>query len=445
MKADGDHFHGIGPRIAAVALTASLSIFVAFLLTPAVWSTAHAQVSTRDKILSCFAHGSKTSAELFSCSGAWVPESHLTSCADPNGACLWGDRPLDSTSPAPATQRAPLTGERLRERLAGANRRNTLSGGSLLYTAPLFASPAIAQSCYDDFGPNRTKFADCMVKALVSPAQKEVYTCATNNLSATEAAKCVAHRQLTDSERALVDCLGAAGDNRIKQIRCMPSSPLSERDARFAECAANRGDAMACAGESYMTRRDANVVRCARENRGDAVGTAKCVGIGQLPEDQQQALGCAQESKGWMDFGLCMFAKDLTPEQRIGAQCAVESGGEPLVFVSCTGGRLTAREFEKCFTNGIGGDGGCFGKSNDLVKALDAIIGDLPAEIARSDFGKGLGQMKTLIEQGAPVSEINNISRFTAGALGTVASGTLGAAQQGVSQIFGTVTSGLGL
>jgi hypothetical protein len=69
--------------------------------------------------------------------------------------------------------------------------------------------------------------------------------------------------------------------------------------------------------------------------------------------------------------------RHLTPEQTIVAQCMVDSGGEPLDFVACAGGQLTARELNKCLSDGIGGDEGCFGNNNSVLVALRNMESDL--------------------------------------------------------------------
>ena len=61
------------------------------------------------------------------------------------------------------------------------------------------------------------------------------------------------------------------------------------------------------------------------------------------------------------------MANPVNAEQQIAIQCVVETNGQPYAAASCTASRLTARELQKCVTDGFGGPNGCFGDNNDLV------------------------------------------------------------------------------
>lgn len=69
-------------------------------------------------------------------------------------------------------------------------------------------------------------------------------------------------------------------------------------------------------------------------------------------------------------------ALQLNPEQTVALECAMASGGEPMAFAGCTGGRLATMELNKCFTYGVGGHG-CFGDNNEIVKGLRALGVDM--------------------------------------------------------------------
>jgi hypothetical protein len=78
-----------------------------------------------------------------------------------------------------------------------------------------------------------------------------------------------------------------------------------------------------------------------------------------------------------MGTTVCMVSDKLTPEQSIVISCAASTGGVPIAFAGCAGGRLAAAELTKCFTKGIGAPDGCFGPDNDMVKAVNNIGHDL--------------------------------------------------------------------
>ena len=86
-------------------------------------------------------------------------------------------------------------------------------------------------------------------------------------------------------------------------------------------------------------------------------------------------------------IATCLAAGQLrlNPELTIAVECAATSGGEPLVFAGCAGGRLTARELEKCLSNGIG-EGGCFGPNNEIVKGLRQLGVDMEQVLNPNGF-----------------------------------------------------------
>ncbi len=65
----------------------------------------------------------------------------------------------------------------------------------------------------------------------------------------------------------------------------------------------------------------------------------------------------------------------MNEEWRIAAECAVQSGGVPVTFVTCAGGRLTVRELTKCLTGEFGKD--CFGPNNTIVKYYAGTFNDM--------------------------------------------------------------------
>lgn len=65
----------------------------------------------------------------------------------------------------------------------------------------------------------------------------------------------------------------------------------------------------------------------------------------------------------------------MNEEWRIAAECAVETGGNPIGFAGCTATQLTINELTKCFKGGIGTS--CFGKNNTIVLTLTNAFNDL--------------------------------------------------------------------
>ena len=76
----------------------------------------------------------------------------------------------------------------------------------------------------------------------------------------------------------------------------------------------------------------------------------------------------------------------MNEEWRIAAECAVETGGNPVGFAACTATQLTINELTKCFKGGIGTS--CFGKNNTVVLTLTNAFHDLTFFEAQRSLGK---------------------------------------------------------
>jgi hypothetical protein len=63
----------------------------------------------------------------------------------------------------------------------------------------------------------------------------------------------------------------------------------------------------------------------------------------------------------------------MTPEQRIGLQCATHSV-DATSFAVCTGGLLVLKEFTQCRHDKFG-EGKCFGEHNEIRKFFRNVLG----------------------------------------------------------------------
>lgn len=112
-------------------------------------------------------------------------------------------------------------------------------------------------------------------------------------------------------------------------------------------------------------------IQCAQRSQGQLNAFVQCASQQVvLPPKQQMMIDCAARSGGnSSNFAVCAGGNimGLNPEQQIAVQCVVETQGQPYAAAACTATRLTQRELQKCFTDGIGGQNGCFGDNNDLV------------------------------------------------------------------------------
>lgn len=167
--------------------------------------------------------------------------------------------------------------------------------------------------------------------------------------------------------------------------RCMVGRALPAPYRITAACisnsAGNYGAALACStGDARFQqayRRYQQVEGCFRQgNRNDAQ-IAACIAEPNLGQNERRYLQCIMSNSqqqgqvSWGPAAACAVAGDLNAEWQIAVSCAVNSGGEPLVFAGCTGGQLMTREISKCWSGGIGTSNGCFGPNNEFRRWAD--------------------------------------------------------------------------
>jgi hypothetical protein len=164
---------------------------------------------------------------------------------------------------------------------------------------------------------------------------------------------CLLQQMATPQERALLEC-----------------ARLSDRSA-IAFCMAGQ------LGGPNERAAAAALQNCYRQYGSDFSRYPLCMAAGNVPDEAGKLLACVEQQSRtgdvtMMGTAICYGAGSLrmNPEMQIIVSCAVATGGEPYSFAGCAGGQLTARELDKCFTNGVGGNSGCFGRNNDIVRAL---------------------------------------------------------------------------
>lgn len=193
------------------------------------------------------------------------------------------------------------------------------------YGVPMLTTEVKAQQCYHQSGGDHTRFGDCMVAVMAGARERGAYECAKSNDDKSQLAICM---------------VGVLGGNKERQIA-----------GQLQQCQRQYGDDLSqyplCLASSNADADTGRLIQCVQQQSGrgevSVMGTAMCYGAGKL---------------------------NLNTEMQIAVQCAVASGGEPMTFAGCTGGQLTANELNKCFTNGVGGSGGCFGPNNTIIQAL---------------------------------------------------------------------------
>jgi hypothetical protein len=248
-------------------------------------------------------------------------------------------------------------------------------------------------------------FTQCVEGHVVlPPAQMALVECASAEGRDTSSfAECAGRRvvgpQLSRDQRRAIDCAKQSDGDRERFASCLGQavlgSELSPQQQRLFGCA-----------RRYSGRSTNYLVGCAgRELFGN-----------NLSRDQEMAITCAANSGGSASrFGVCAATSylnmNLNPEQQIALECVATTGGQPYAAAACTATQLTARELDKCFTDGVGGERGCFGDNNDLV-GRNGWVGKRFREIAGgpNSMVNNPGQIF-----GGPNSVFNNPGQITGG------------------------------
>jgi len=204
--------------------------------------------------------------------------------------------------------------------------------GNLMITNEQTAANCYNQSMGFNGALDQQKFGDCMVENMAGKKENEIYKCVKNASTAEEQALC------------LVGTMGGANERKISQ----------------------------------------SLLKCYQQYGNDYSKYPLCLAGESSDPELQKLLSCVQQQGqygqvNFMNTAVCYGADklNLNTEAQIVVQCAVTSGGQPYVFAGCAGGQLMARELDKCLTIGVGGDSGCFGKNNDIVKGLNKIGSEL--------------------------------------------------------------------
>lgn len=206
------------------------------------------------------------------------------------------------------------------------------------------------------------------------------YQCVSSSASAADAAlNCVSG--LTAEARQAIHCAKQLGMTTSGYEKCLAGINGRLAAAQCMSTARDNRDLLACAVGNLplntfpATARQA--MDCALAGGDDLADIGTCMAATNLPPEVNKALKCAGKAVGAVDFALCAVDVGLNPELRIAAECATSTGGEPVSWAACSGGRLTVRELQKCLSGEIGKEGGCFGPNNELVKILNNAAKDL--------------------------------------------------------------------
>ncbi|MHB9833289.1 hypothetical protein Q8F57_000460 [Paraburkholderia terrae] len=246
----------------------------------------------------------------------------------------------------------------------------------------------LANSCLPNGAADKAATAACLVSAAtdaerlacvpeimrgIDPNVQGALACATSLASASEPAQ------------ALVPCVPASGKTVAEVAKAAECLSKASTQVEQAACVATGVGADA---------KTVATVTCLAKSGGDNEAMVACAAGAALPPNVAKVASCASESTGETEFAICASGLKMNPEWRIAAECAAESGGVPVAFAGCTAGRLTVRELQKCLSGQIGTEGGCFGPSNDVVKAINTVGNDLTHGLGENnDIRVALGKV----------------------------------------------------
>jgi hypothetical protein len=159
----------------------------------------------------------------------------------------------------------------------------------------------------------------------------------------------------------------AVGD-QAKMASCIIGiRPEYKTVAQVVACAQGGRDAEAvvanCSDFLIKDEKTRAVLACAAQAGSSSEKLAACAASSVFPPEIARYASCAATSQGPTSFALCAAGPVMNEEWRIAAECAVQTGGNPVGFAGCTAGRLTLKELTQCFSGGS-----CFGKNNTIVQ-----------------------------------------------------------------------------
>ncbi|MEN3214048.1 hypothetical protein PUR23_29130 [Methylorubrum populi] len=297
-----------------------------------------------------------------------------------------------------------------------------------------------AKSCASKPGASGGDKVGCVLDGL-DPKDQELGRCLSGagGRSATALA-CIAKSDPEVAKRVKdVECARLAGSDAAQLAACLGIAVGG--DAKIAACAAvDRGKVLQCLGDARPELKTAAqaiscvqggrsasslvancsdlvvkdpktraALACAAQAGSDSKQLAGCAASSVLPPEIARYAACASTSQGPASFALCAAGPMMNEEWRITAECAVQSGGNPVGFAGCTAGRLTLKEVTQCLSGRS-----CFGPNNTIVKYYTTTFNDLlhgPGK--NNDIVVALDNLKEI--SGGPNSVINNPGQIFGG------------------------------
>lgn len=295
--------------------------------------------------------------------------------------------------------KAVIDGTRCVESAAGDRAKVAACAGVVFRADPKIVKAA---TCLEKTGADQAQcIADAAGVGGDAANAAIVATCVTDEKKTTvDKLDCIAGIAGADREKtAIALCLASGGSSPVD---CAALDPDLEKGVKAYKCASAAGDTAGMlenCSEAFNIgdKKTIKTVACLARSGGDNGRMAACAasGVLRLGKNEQRMLDCAGQSTGYTDFAICASGSNMNAEWRIAAECVTSTGGEPISSASCTAGRLTLRELQKCIAGGMKlGTDDCYGKNNTIRKYYDSLF-KLYADAGKTayhDLTKGLGK-----------------------------------------------------
>jgi uncharacterized membrane protein len=239
-----------------------------------------------------------------------------------------------------------------------------------------------ALNCADKVADGRDAFAKCWMRNVASNKQRHILDCWDRTGTYTSFAICAKEDELNPDAIKIADCAANYAEKRIGSefLTCVSKGQMTAEQARVFDCAVNNQGSYAemgtCAVGGLLTPEQRRIYDCVARNNGYQ-NMGLCAAATQLTPEQSRLANCVLSNRGsYTQMGVCAVGGGLTPEQQVFVQCAVTSGGQPYAYAGCVGTQLTVNELQKCFTQGVGGNG-CFGENNTFVRDIRNALKDV--------------------------------------------------------------------
>jgi uncharacterized membrane protein len=199
-----------------------------------------------------------------------------------------------------------------------------------------------ALNCQNEIINGKDAFAKCWMRNVATSKQRAILDCYDKTDSFAAFAICANKDNVSPDAYKVANC--ASEYNRTKFgsafLKCVGQGQITDEQARVFDCAVkNKGSYGAigvCALSSQLTPDQQRIYTCVANNINDYVKAGLCAAGSHLTPEQNRIAGCVLNNRGsYAQMGVCAVGSNLTPEQQAFATCAISTGGQPYAFAGC--------------------------------------------------------------------------------------------------------------